>query len=200
MPHTKIVDPTRIRQTHNGFGFIPHRFLKDGFLSSLDPTEAHLYLFYSLAANRYGISFYSDRRMCDLLNLSCKHLRIARDGLIHKDLICCEEQLCQLLELPLQPVSLSEQADTVGPFEERLLLSILKKGIREPLRGVCIEGVPCLLDGFKRLRCAKRLAIDTVPYQSLGNDEAMGIIELMRESLTQGLNVIEQIKLIDTLK
>ncbi len=84
--------------------------------------------------------------------------------------------------------------------EERLLLSILKKGIREPLRGVCVEGVHCLLDGFKRLRCARRLAITPVPYQSLGNDEAMGIIELMRESLTKGLNVIEQIKLIDTLK
>ncbi len=84
--------------------------------------------------------------------------------------------------------------------EERLLLSILKKGIREPLRGVCIEGVHCLLDGFKRLRCARRLAIGTVPYQSLGHNEALGIIELMRESFTQGLNVIEQIKLIDTLK
>jgi hypothetical protein len=84
--------------------------------------------------------------------------------------------------------------------EERLLLSILKKGICEPLRGVCIEGVDCLLDGFKRLRCAKRLAITTVPYHCLGNDAAMGIIELMRESLTKGLNVIEQMKLIDTLK
>jgi hypothetical protein len=118
MSLTKILDPTRIRQTHNRFGFIPHRFLKDGFLSSLDRIEAQLYLFYVLAANRYGISFYSDRRMCDLLNLSCKQLRIARDGLIHKDLICCEEQLCQVLELPFQPVSLSERADTVGPFTD----------------------------------------------------------------------------------
>lgn len=84
--------------------------------------------------------------------------------------------------------------------EERLLLSILKMGIREPLRGVCIEGVHCLLDGFKRLRCARQLGIATVPYHSLGNDEAMGIIELMRESLTKGLNVIEQIKLIETLQ
>lgn len=117
MPLAKILDPTRIRQTHNGFGFIPHRFLKDGFLSSLDRIEAQLYLFYVLAANRYGISFYSDRKMCDLLNLSGKQLRIARDGLIHKDLICCEEQLCQVLELPHQAVSWSEQKVSTGSFD-----------------------------------------------------------------------------------
>ncbi len=84
--------------------------------------------------------------------------------------------------------------------EERLLLSILKRGIREPLRGVEADGIPCLLDGFKRMRCAKKLGIACVPYQSLGNDEAIGIIELMRESLSQGLNVIEQIKLVEALK
>jgi len=109
MPLAKILDPARIRQTHNGFGFIPHRFLRDGFLSSLDRTEAQLYLFYVLAANRHGSSFYSDRRICDILNLSCEQLRTGRDGLIHKDLICCEERLCQVLELPPQPVSSSEQ-------------------------------------------------------------------------------------------
>lgn len=118
MPLAKILDPTRIRQTHNGFGFIPHRFLKDGFISSLDRIEAQLYLFYVLAANRYGVSYYSDRRICDLLNLSGKQLRITRDSLIDKDLICCEERLCQVLELPLRPVSLNEQKGATGSFAE----------------------------------------------------------------------------------
>lgn len=84
--------------------------------------------------------------------------------------------------------------------EERLLLSILQKGIRDPLRGVRIGETNCLLDGFKRMRCARKLAITAVPYHSLGNDEAMGIIDLMRESFSGGLNVIEQIKLIEALK
>ena len=84
--------------------------------------------------------------------------------------------------------------------EERLLLSILKSGIRDPLRGVRTGETNCLLDGFKRMRCAKKLSIAIVPYHSLGNDEAMGIIDFMRESFSQKLNVIEQIKLIDALK
>ncbi len=109
----KILDRTRIRQTHNGFGFVPHRFLKDGFLSSLENDEAYLYLFYILAADRYGISFYSDRRMCDLLGLAQVQLRYSRDGLIQKDLICYEEPVCQVLELPDQPTCLPGETPRV---------------------------------------------------------------------------------------
>jgi hypothetical protein len=84
--------------------------------------------------------------------------------------------------------------------EKRLLLSISQRGIRDPLKGVRIGDTNCLLDGFKRVRCARRLSIGIVPYCSLGNDEALGIIEFMRESFSKGLNVIEQIKLIEALK
>ncbi len=116
----KILDSTRIRQTHNGFGFIPHRFLRDGFLSSLDSIEAYLYLFYVLAADRYGISFYSDRRMSDLLNLSPSQLKNARDALLDKDLICCEESICQVLELPLHPVEQVALKDSFTDLKQRI--------------------------------------------------------------------------------
>ena len=39
-----------------------------------------------------------------------------------------------------------------------------------------------LLNGFKRCRCAKKLGIDCVPYVSLGEEEATGILNLMRAS------------------
>ncbi len=118
MSFAKILDQTRIRQNHNGFGFIPHRFLRDGFLSSLDRSETTLYLFYVLAANRHGVSFYSDRRICDLLGFSDKQLRLTRDGLIDKDLICYEEPVCQILELPHQPVSHSDSVPCNSSFSE----------------------------------------------------------------------------------
>ncbi|HID69277.1 MAG TPA: chromosome partitioning protein ParB, partial [Desulfobacterales bacterium] len=66
--------------------------------------------------------------------------------------------------------------------EKALLLSILEKGIRDPLQGVDTEGARILLDGFKRLRCARRLGIDIAPYVSMGADEVLGIIELIRIS------------------
>ncbi len=114
----KILDRTRIRQTHNGFGFIPHRFLRDGFLSSLDNDEAYLYLFYVLAADRYGVSYYSDRRMCDLLDFSGQRLRHVRDKLVHMDLICCEDPVCQVLELPIRPVQLPGETPRISSFAD----------------------------------------------------------------------------------
>jgi hypothetical protein len=62
------------------------------------------------------------------------------------------------------------------------------------------RGARILLDGFKRYRCAKKLGIDIVPYCSFGDDEALGIIELIRMSNAKSLNILEQAKLIDELK
>lgn len=85
-------------------------------------------------------------------------------------------------------------------IEDGLLLSILKSGIRDPLRGVEGEKSKILLDGFKRLRCAKKLNIEIIPYLSMGTDQAMGIVELIRGSFSKNLNILEQSKWIDELK
>lgn len=65
----KSLDTNRIRHIDGGFSFIPHRFLTDGFLASLDQTELLLYLFLSLVSDRYGLSFYSYDAICSLLQL-----------------------------------------------------------------------------------------------------------------------------------
>lgn len=84
--------------------------------------------------------------------------------------------------------------------ENRLLRSISENGIREPLQGVDANDARILLNGFKRYRCAKKLSIGVVPYSSIGNDEALGIIELLRQSNAKSLNILEQAKLVDELK
>ena len=84
--------------------------------------------------------------------------------------------------------------------EKALLLSILDKGIRDPLQGIDTEQCRILLDGFKRYRCANKLGIGIVPYSSLSSDEATGIIELIRMSNATSLSILEQAKLIDELK
>jgi hypothetical protein len=112
----KILAPTRIRQTHNGFGFIPHRFLRDGFLSSLSDSEARLYLFYVLAADRHGISYYSDRRISDILGYTASQLEYTKNELIHKDLICYEAPVCQVLELLRRPTVLPGERPSPRSF------------------------------------------------------------------------------------
>lgn len=84
--------------------------------------------------------------------------------------------------------------------ERALLVSISENGIREPLQGVDSKESLILLNGFKRYRCAKKLGIGIVPYSSLGNDEAFGIIKLIRSANSRSLNMLEQAKLIDELR
>ena len=77
-------------------------------------------------------------------------------------------------------------------LEERLLGSIAQRGIEEPLEGVEVKELSVLLNGFKRYRCARKLRLATVPYSSLGTDEAVGILSLLRISNNRALSILEQ--------
>ena len=85
-------------------------------------------------------------------------------------------------------------------LEERLLGSIAQRGIEEPLEGVELKAASVLLNGFKRYRCARKLCLPTVPYASLGQDEATGILSLLRTSNNRALSILEQAAFIDELK
>lgn len=100
MIRKKILAPERIRQIEGSFGFIPHRFLTDGFLAALSQHELLLYLFLIMAADRYGLSFYSCKSICSLLGLTVDQYLKARDDLIRKDLIAFDGRLFQVLSLP----------------------------------------------------------------------------------------------------
>lgn len=97
--------PERVRQiAGQSFGFIPHRFLRDGFLSSLDRDELALYLFLVLAANRHGVSFYGYDAICETLHLPAECYIEARNRLIDKDLIAFDGTRFQVLTLPDEPL------------------------------------------------------------------------------------------------
>ena len=97
----KILNPGRVRQINGGFSFIPHRFLTDGFLASLDQKELLLYLFLILASDRFGLSFYSYDAICTLLEISLDEYIASRNSLMDKkDLIAFDGTLFQVLSLP----------------------------------------------------------------------------------------------------
>jgi predicted transcriptional regulator len=91
--------------------------------------------------------------------------------------------------------------------EERLLGSLAQRGIEQPLEGVDLpagqagtQGRRVLLNGFKRLRCARKLRLATVPYSSLGQDEVAAIVGLLRTSNDRSLSILEQAAFIDELR
>ena len=85
-------------------------------------------------------------------------------------------------------------------LEARLLASIAQRGIEEPLEGAETGELNILLNGFKRYRCALKLGIGRAPYASLGQDEVLGIMNLLRVSNNRSLGILEQARFIDELR
>jgi len=97
--------PERLRSIGGqSFAFLPHRFLREGFLCSLTADEQRLYLFLVLAADRNGLSFYHDDRICAILEMVIDDYVVARDGLLAKDLLAFDGARFQVLSLPPKPV------------------------------------------------------------------------------------------------
>jgi hypothetical protein len=99
------------------------------------------------------------------------------------------------LDLRYQGLRMRDRAQ-----EGRLLSSIAERGIEEALEGVAVDGRRVLLNGFKRYRCARKLNIHTVPYASLGEDEAAGIVALLRLTKARRLNILEQAGFVEELR
>ena len=121
----KILNPDRIRRINGGFSFIPHRFLGDGFLSSLQQKELLLYLFLVIASDRHGLSFYSYDAICTLLQMSLDQYITARNGLIDKDLIAFDGTVFQVLDLPVRPVLLSSKEQAHNQTKNQIAIAQL---------------------------------------------------------------------------
>jgi hypothetical protein len=87
-------------------------------------------------------------------------------------------------------------------IERRLLSSIMQQDILDPLQiSVCKDTQrPVLLDGFKRYRCARKLTINIIPVQCIGENVVDGVLCLLRrESESSGLSILEQASMIEEL-
>ena len=115
-----------------------------------------------------------------------------------------KESSCRIMteQVEISSIDLRYQAHRMRNHgaEKKLLQSILGKGIQDPLQGIDTKDTRILLNGFKRYRCAEKLNIGMVPYCSLSNDEAHGILELLRTANAKSLTILEQARLIDDLQ
>ncbi len=84
-------------------------------------------------------------------------------------------------------------------LEGRLLSSIAERGIEEALEVVAAGESGVLINGFKRYRCARKLQLTSVPYISLGGDETIAIMNLLRAPSNKALSILEQARFIDEL-
>jgi len=93
--------PDRRRQIRGSFSWIDHRFLREGFDQGLTRLERLLYFVLVAVSNQDGVSFYSDARLAELLDIRFPHeLDGARKELVMRDLIAYEAGIYQVLDLP----------------------------------------------------------------------------------------------------
>jgi hypothetical protein len=93
--------PERIRRISGSFGWIDHRFVRDGFLDALHHPEALLYFFLAAVADSRGISWYGDETIRRLLRIPYLHtLQGAIAELAARDLIVFRNGIYQVLSLP----------------------------------------------------------------------------------------------------
>jgi len=95
-----ILNPQRVRSITGSFAYIEHRFVKSGFLKRLGHHSLLLYLFLVLAADQYGLYYYSYEKICSFLSLTLDEYIDARNLLIESDLIAFDGTLFQVLSLP----------------------------------------------------------------------------------------------------
>jgi len=98
-----------------GFSWIDRRFLRDGFLRELNSQEALLYFFLCAAADKDGLSVWSDQRAGILLKLSEVSIDRARSGLVDKDLVLYRAPVWQVLSLPDRPLGPGISAALLPP-------------------------------------------------------------------------------------
>jgi hypothetical protein len=103
MIEKRILCRDRVRRIGGSFGFIEHRFLRDGFFASLTHDELLLYVFLVVAGDRAGLSYYSYDKICTMLAMDVDDYIAARNGLIGKDLLAFDGRLFQVLSLPEKP-------------------------------------------------------------------------------------------------
>jgi len=83
-----IIAANRKRKISGSFGWMEHRFIREGYIKVLTKQEILLYFFLALVSDKNGISFYGADRAMSLLQLEEFAYFGALSGLEQKDFIC----------------------------------------------------------------------------------------------------------------
>lgn len=121
--------PGRRRHITGSFAFLEHRFLRDGFWSSLNPQECLLYVFLVLVADRNGLSYYGYDKICTLLRFTLDDYVVARNALIEKDLIAFDGHLFQVLSLPDKPAQARPPPQTTPQADSAAIAQLVRKSL-----------------------------------------------------------------------
>lgn len=97
------IDPARIRRMPRQFGALDRNLIYQNHVRQLGHAAFAFYALLVCVSDPQGLSYYSDRRLCELLRLEPELLARARYALLHLGLILYHPPFYQLLDLPEGP-------------------------------------------------------------------------------------------------
>jgi hypothetical protein len=96
-PQKRILRPERLRRVPSTFSWIDHRLVGEGHIGRLGHEAQGLYLFLVTVADAEGLSYYSDAKAAQRLNMSDSALASARRELLRAELIAYPYRAAQIL-------------------------------------------------------------------------------------------------------
>jgi hypothetical protein len=99
MTHKQLICHAKARRLPPQFSWIDQRLVRHHYIEQCDHTTLALYLFLVTVADAQGLSFYSDKSLCQRLELDAPGLTRARNWLVHVQLIAYQAPLYQVLAL-----------------------------------------------------------------------------------------------------
>ena len=109
--HKRPISVPKLRKVPPQFSWVDQRLVRDGYIEQLSHEACALYLFLVTVADAQGLSFYSERSLCQRLSMTPAVIRQARQALIACALVAYQPPLYQVLAL---------DRDAMRPMAERL--------------------------------------------------------------------------------
>jgi hypothetical protein len=100
MQEKRVLWDERVRLVPKGFSWVDHRLVRDGHIRRCDPDALALYLLLVSVGDANGLSYYSDKSISRLTQLTGERIVGARQKLIMADLVAYEKPLYQVLSIP----------------------------------------------------------------------------------------------------
>ena len=85
--HKHPISLTKLRQVPQQFSWVDQRLVRERYINQLSHAACTLYLFLVTVADAQGLSFYSEKSLCQRLSMTPAVLRQARQALIKHALV-----------------------------------------------------------------------------------------------------------------
>jgi hypothetical protein len=131
--HKRPISIHKLRKVPTQFSWVDQRLVRERYIDRLSHEACALYLFLLTVADAQGLSFYSERSLCQRLSMTPAVLCQARQALIACALVAYQPPLYQVLALDRDALRPAAEPPPLSGDDEPVDLKAVFKQIWEVL-------------------------------------------------------------------